>query len=270
MRIASLGAVFAATMIALGILGLVKGEYVSLWQPLPNGAPALAYVCAVVSLTSGIGLLWRRTATGASRVLLSYLLLWFLLVRVPGILRASNVETWWAASQIAVMAAAAWLLYLGLATDWDKRRLGIAVGNRALRIARGLFGMALVPFGVAHFVYPKPTAALIPGWLPWHLAWTYLTGAAFIIAGLAVLLSVSARLAAALSALQIALFTLLVWVPVVAARSRKASDWSEFVISATLAVGAWVVAESYRGRPRGCVFGRESRVEEAHKTGARF
>ena len=242
-------AVFAATMIALGILGLVKSAYVSLWDPPPHGAHALVYVCAVVSLACGIGLLWRRTAAAAAGVLLAYLLLWFLLVRVPGIFRASNVETWWAASQVAVMAAAAWVLYISLATDWNKRRLGFTAGGGALRIARILYGAALIPFGVSHLLYIKATAGLVPAWLPWHVAWAYFTGYAFIAAGVAVLVSACARLAATLSALQIALFTLLVWVPVMAAGAKNDYDWSETIISAALAVGAWVVAESYGAAP---------------------
>ena len=69
-RIASAGhACFAAVMIWLGAMGLGKGDFVQVWQPVPKWVPereALAYLCAFIFLASGIGLLWQRTAAVAA------------------------------------------------------------------------------------------------------------------------------------------------------------------------------------------------------------
>ena len=86
-------------MIALGILGLIKRDFVALWQPVSKGAPArevLIYLCALIPLASGIGLLWQRTAAAAARLLLAYFLLWLLLLRVPLIFISPTVNVWWA------------------------------------------------------------------------------------------------------------------------------------------------------------------------------
>jgi uncharacterized membrane protein len=251
MRTASVSqAVFAATMTGVGILGLVRGDLTVVWQPVPKAVPAgevLAYFSAFISAVSGIGLLWRRSAILAARVLLAYLLLWLLMFRVPGLLRGITVDAYWSICKTAVMLAAAWVIYVWVADDWDRQHLSFITGERGLSIARALYGLAIIPFGLAHFQYVGQTASLVPGWLPGHVALAYFTGATFIAAGVAVLIGVYARLAAALSVVQMGLFLVLVWVPRVATRSLNSFQRGEVLITWVLIAGGWVVADSYRG-----------------------
>ena len=251
MRIASAGhALFAATLIALGIYGLISGHFAPIFDEVPKAFPtreALVYVCAAVTLICGSGLLFRRTAGTASRVLFAYFLLWMLLFKGPQIVRAPLVEgTYQNWGEIAVLLAAAWVLYAWFAGAWDRRQIGFATGERGVRIARAVYGLALIAFGFSHFVYLELTAPLVPAWLPWHVGWAYFTGAAYIAAGLAILIGVHARVAAVLSVLQMGLFTVLVWTPLMAAGVITSGQREEFVYSWALTAAAWVVADSYR------------------------
>lgn len=223
---------FAAVMIAIGIQGLLTGRFTPVWQPVPASVPArgaLVYLCAVVSLVCGASLLWKRTAVSAARVLLASLVFWLIVFRIGDIVRAPVAfGPWDGCAETAVIVAAAW-----------------ALSGLHVSVARVLFGLSLVSFGIGHFVYPKETAALVPHWLPAHLPLAYLTGCTFVAAAASVLINARAPIAASLAALQIGLFTLLVWVPIVFAGSPSRSDWSEFGISAALTVASWVVAATY-------------------------
>jgi uncharacterized membrane protein len=238
-------------MIAVGILGLVRPD-LNLWQPLPNGAPAsevLAYLCALIAVASAVGLLWARTAAPAARVLLAYVLTWLLLFRVPSLSHGLTVDVYWSLCQTGVMLAASWVLYAWFATEWDRRHLSFVTGDQGLHIAKALYGVAIIPFGLAHFQLVEHTASLVPGWLPAHVAWVYFTGAAFVVAGMAILIGVCARLAAALSAAQMGMFLVLVWVPAMATRSLNTFQWGETLVTWVLTAAAWVVADSYHAIP---------------------
>jgi uncharacterized membrane protein YphA (DoxX/SURF4 family) len=248
-RIASFGhALFAVTMIGLGIIGLMKGGFTAIGSGVRKNLPgraALAYLCAAILLGAGIGLLWKRAAALSSRVLLAYFALWMLLFRLPLLAHApKDPSVWWACGEIAVMIAGAWVLAVTFGGD----RPGAVTGAMGLRLARGLYGFGLIQFGIAHFTFLQRTVSMVPGWLPGHLAWAYFTGGAMIAAGVAIVLGMAPRLAAVLSAWELSLFTLLVWVPVLVT-GPDASSWNEFVDSWALTAAAWVVAESYRGLP---------------------
>lgn len=231
---------FALAMIWLGVLGFAKGDFAQIWQPVPKWMPArelLAYLCAFVSLSAGIGLLVERAATMAARVIFASLVIWLLAFRLPNLFYEKPlVLVAWTFGSTAVMAAAAWILS------------GVA-GATGVRAARALYGVSLIPFGLAHFMYLDATTVLIPHWLPWPAAWAYLTGAAFIAAGLAAIFNVYARLAVTLSTLQLVLFSLIVWVPLAVTGPLNDFQRGEFVSTWVLTAGAWVVAASYLGVP---------------------
>jgi len=252
-RVASAGhAVFAVTMMVLGAVGFLHPDLVSLWNPISVNVPAhelLVHLIAIISMATGAGLLVQRTAAIAARLLLITLLLWLLLLRLPDFLIEPVFAACWSVFPLVLMVAATWVLYAWFEAVWDRKPLSLISGNNGLHIARFLYGLSLIFFGIAHFVDVKDTVSLIPHWLPSHLFLAYFTGCAFIAAGLATLTGICARLAVTLSSIQLALFLVLVWIPIVATGSKNPFQWSETILNATLCAGAWVMTDSYKDAP---------------------
>jgi len=240
-------AAFAIVMALLGVIGLVYGDVALVWQRIPiehlPGQQLLAYAFALVELGTGVGLLLRPVAKSAAAVLFAYMALWAVLLKLPAVVAVPLMEaTWLGFGEIAVILAGAWVVYAWLA---DAR--AFLAGAKGIRNARVLFAVALPMIGLSHFFYSPQTVELVPGWLPSPLSWAYLTGAGSIAACLGVLFGIFPRLAATLEAAMLAVITVLVWGPKLFAMPVDRTALTAFVISAAIACGAWIVAQSYRG-----------------------
>ena len=229
-------ALFASGVIGMSLVGFRFGDFAAMLQEIPKWVPertALPYAASIVMLAGGIGLLVERVAARAARLLFYYLAAWLVLLVAPIVVRAPLVEVnWQGMGEILVILAGAWVLHAG-------------PGARGARVAQMVFGFALLPLGLAHFVYLNMTAPLVPAWLPWHTAWAYVTGAAQMAAGAGVLLSIVPRLAATLDAVLLTAFTFLVWIPPIIDKPGSQGLWSEIAVSWAITAGAWVVATSF-------------------------
>lgn len=246
-------AAFAAALVGLGILGLIYGNSSETWDSIPRSLPGRAvviYLCSLVALATGVGLLRRSSASLASRVLLPFLLLWLVLLKLPPLLSTPRVVVGWESfAETATLAAGGWCVFAARARSRGPWHLGFAGGESGVRAARLLLIAALPMIGLSHFAYHDLTASLVPKWLGFPLGWTYLTGAASLAAAAGMLFAVLPRLAASLEAAMLWTFTLLVWIPRVASGPHDQGNWSELFLSAAIASGAWLVAETYRGVP---------------------
>jgi uncharacterized membrane protein YphA (DoxX/SURF4 family) len=237
---------FAVGMIGTGVLPLVYGYEVLIFQPVPAWVPspqALGIVAGILMIATGAGLLFERTTRVSIRVLLPFLLLWTL-TRVPAVFAQPLREiSWFAIGEVAVLAAGALVIFMQSAGLRAGSALRVVVAQHGWLATRILLGPSLVTYGLSHFFeFRLRTISLVPAWLPLRPEWAYLVGAGQVACGLGVLFGVYPRLAAATEAAMLSLFTVLVWVPAVVSKPGVTSNWVEGVVTAALAGAVWVVA----------------------------
>jgi uncharacterized membrane protein len=235
---------FALAMTGLGVLALIYGDFALQWQPVPTWLPLrveVAYLSGLVLLVAGIGLFVRRIAERCALALTLVLLLcWDLpqLIKVATV--GIGIGSVLGLCETLAVTTGGWLLWAS-----TSRR----VGNK---IARSLFAVSCIVFGLSHFAYAAFTAEMIPHWLPLRLWLAYATGAGHLAAGVAILFGIRARLAAVLEALMMSSFVILVHIPSLIV--APSPDWAPTVRiqltallwASALAGSAWIVARSLR------------------------
>src|SRR6185437_12059675 len=91
---------------------------------------------------------------------------------------------------------------------WENAAKELALAGGALvvaglKIGRVLFALAIISFGVDHYVYAHEATGYMPTWIHHQLFWIYFTGTCLLGSGIAILLKIRVRLAATLLGIMI-------------------------------------------------------------------
>jgi uncharacterized membrane protein YphA (DoxX/SURF4 family) len=242
------GRAYGLGVMALAIVCLALGDFLP-GHPVPKGFPAraaLAHAVGVFMLVGGVAIVWRRTTAWGAAALTAYYTLIVVIVMDGRVILAHYREFLAysnTAEQLSIAAA-------GLIVFATSASIDVTLAARLTRLGQLAFGVCALLFGGAHFLYMNLTAPLVPKWLPpTQVFWGYATGIAFIAAGLAILSGVQARLAALLTTVMLALFTVLVHGPMLVGDRLNHGIWTENATNLAIMGAAWVVAESL-ARPR--------------------
>jgi hypothetical protein len=243
-------AIFAFSILAIGVETIVcartstdvlgygyRAIAIIPWLP---PIPWLAVTFGAILSACTAGLLFERTVQVAALAVGWVLIVPALVLDVPKyIAHPSNMSLRTGVFEPVAIVCLAWMLLRG----------GKAAPLYVLvQMSRYGLAVALVVFGVDHFLALVPIGTLLPGWIPWHVFWIALFGAAFIAAGLAIAIGRLQRWAAGGIALMFAIWVVTLHGPRVLGlygipgAPQSPAEWESLFIAMALCGGFLTLA----------------------------
>ena len=226
--------------ILYGIACFLQGDFAIYWQPVPEGLPLrqpLAYLSAGVLVLGGAGLLVARTVRpGAITLLILFGL--YDACYVLQLVNAFPKGLLGLAEQTSVMVGS-WAILL-------RMRGG---GYAGVTTARILFGLCSIIFALAHLMGVKPTAQMVPAWMPGGgVFWAVATGIGHLAVALALIANRLAVPATRIGTLMYVCFALFVWLTGAVMHPTEWLRWAGVAISLCMAAALWLVGDLLAAR----------------------
>ena len=235
---------YGLSAIVLGLVGLVWGDFASVWQPVPKSLPGrtvLAFAVAAVFLIAGLAMQAKLTARLGALTVTALYGVGVVLLHLPALVTKPSVLVIWSgtAEQLALVAGGL-TAYAFCAPSRTENTY------RLLKGAQYLFGVCLIFFGLAHIFYLKQTADAVPAWIPpGQVFWAYATAAGHFAAAIAILTGIAARIAAVLLTAMFVVFGMFVHAPAAFADPHSHFNWAANAINFGLIASAWAIAAFY-------------------------
>lgn len=121
--------------------------------------------------------------------------------------------------------------------------------RKLIIIGRFFFAIALGGLGIEHFIFEDFITGRAPAWpeiLPGKIFWAFLTGAIFVVVGLAIIFKKKARIALVIASVLIFGWAFLRLIPVVVINPFLSGEWTWAGKALTLSCGALTLASTFK------------------------
>jgi len=244
--------VYGMATVAAGIMDLVWGDFDHSHQPIQAfgdhipGRTIFAYITAFWMIAGGVAILWRRSArAGAAALAVIYFI--FAVFWLPRFYTAPLVLGFRIPVLIGVLGAFGTQLIVSAAGAlvWAALAKKDSTWLRTVLIARWIFGLCSIDFGLGHLTDIKHNIVYVPAWMPLGREfWVIATGICFVLVGLAILSGILDVLALRLLALMLFVFSTVTLVPNIFAFPYSHDVWGGNAYQLAAVAAAWILADS--------------------------
>ncbi|HTV74386.1 MAG TPA: hypothetical protein VME66_11890 [Candidatus Acidoferrales bacterium] len=234
---------FGLAAIGTGIVDLVWGAFDTDHQPLQAwgdhvpGSHLFAYIVGVLLVAGGVAVFSERSRRfGASVLAVIYLV--FAIFWLPRLYTAPHFLGQYPRVYIGVLA--------GICSNIIVVCAAMIVSGSATTATRWIFGLCTIIFGLQHWtnLNGPNNIEMVPSWMPFgQIFWVGLTGTAFILAGIAILIRIADVLAARLLALMFFVFSVVTLIPGLIAFPREEVNWGGNIYEFIAVASAWILAD---------------------------
>jgi|SRR5690348_172684 len=197
----------------------------------------VSYIFGVMFILAGTCIVFKKEIRIMSLILASLLLIIFCLYFIPYQLIVSSkfmqLGDWENAEKELALSGGAFVI-AGCFSEKNQTILSRLL-SKLIPSGTIFFALAIISFGIDHFLYAKEAADYVPSWIPNHMFWIYFAGIPLVGSGLAIMLKIKVRIIAALLGAMIFIWFIILHIPYVIA--AHFSDTGGEVTSAFLALG---------------------------------
>lgn len=138
------------------------------------------------------------------------------------------------------------VLIIGLRTTVKNEVSRARGAEKIIRFGPVFIAVPMAVFGTEHFTFYDSVTVLVPSWIPWHLFWVLFVGACLIGGAFSLVVKKYDGLAAALFAIMLLLFELLISGPRIAGTPGDRFAWAVALRDLAFSGGALAFAASQR------------------------
>ncbi|MDB6129191.1 MAG: DoxX, partial [Verrucomicrobiales bacterium] len=241
-KLIQLGAAVAPYFIALpmavyGYQHFLYLKFVALfipeWIPFRTFWAAFTGVCLI---TAAISIVIRKWDRSAATMLGVMIFIWVVFLHTSRIAaQPGSPDEWRGFFQALSMSAISFVLAASISKENSTANTINKICTLGYRFSPQAISLSMVALGILHFVFPETITPKVPIWFPKNVMATYLSGAALILTGAAILFKKTSVVACATLGVLIFLSMLFIHLPVVLSSPNFESDWCKtFVMSGGL------------------------------------